>query len=403
MEIGALIVFLLVYLGMILGNLPGLALDRTGIALLGSIAFVEIQKIPLSQIARYVDFSAIAILFSFMILSAQFYFSGFYTFIVKKIESWTLTPSKLLGIVIFISGILSAILLNDIVCLALTPSIIRICFHKKLNPVPFLLSLGCASNIGSALTLVGNPQNLLIGQVLSIPFAYYLQYSWFPCLVGLGLTWLVIHLQTKNNWYQEHPQAHFETIPFNLWQSLKGLILIIVLLFLFLFFDLPRERMALIAAGILLLSRWMASQTLLSFVDWQLLVLFIGLFIVNKGFLDTKIVAELFIFLKLHHLNLQAPLALFLISIFLSNITSNVPAVMLLLPFMKTYFDGTLVALSSTLAGNLFLIGSLANIIVISQAGRYGVKINWKQHLKVGFPLSVATLLITFLWLYFMM
>ena len=176
MEIAALIIFFLVYLGMILGCWPGLALDRTGIALLGAIAFIELQGISISQAASYVDLSALSILFSFMIISAQFYYSGFYTHIIERMEKWKLTASQLLFVVIFISASLSAVLINDIVCLALTPLIIKVCFRKKLNPIPFLIGLACSSNIGSAMTLVGNPQNLLIGQVLNIPFIQYLNF-----------------------------------------------------------------------------------------------------------------------------------------------------------------------------------------------------------------------------------
>ena len=197
MEIAALVIFLLVYLGMILGCWPGLALDRTGIALLGAIAFIELQGMSISQAASYVDLPALAILFSFMIISAQFYFSGFYTHVIEQIEYWTLSPSQLLSVVILISASLSAVLINDIVCLALTPLIIKVCFRKKLNPIPFLIALACSSNIGSALTLVGNPQNLLIGQVLNISFTQYIKFSLIPCLLGLFATWFIIKFQVE--------------------------------------------------------------------------------------------------------------------------------------------------------------------------------------------------------------
>lgn len=400
MEIGSLLIFFLVYLGMILGNWPGLAIDRTGIALLGAIAFIELQNTSLSQVIEYVDLSALAILFSFMIISAQFYYSGFYTHIVERIEKWRITPSQLLLALILISAGLSAVLLNDIVCLALTPLIIKGCFHKKLNPLPFLLGLACASNIGSALTLVGNPQNLLIGQVLSVPFGSYLGYSFIPCLLGLLVTWIIIKWNTGKNWHQEGKSIHFETIPFNFWQSCKGIVLIVLLLIIFFMFDVPRDHVALVAAGFLLLSRRMASQTMLSFIDWQLLVLFIGLFIVNRSFLDTHAVDHLQKFLKSSQIDVSSPIWIFSISVVLSNIVSNVPAVMLLLPFIKGPYDGSILALSSTLAGNLFIIGSLANIIVISQAARYGVKINWKKHMQVGLPITLITLGITLGWLY---
>ncbi len=400
MEVVALIIFFLVYLGMILGCWPGLALDRTGIALLGAIVFIELQGISISQAASYVDLSALSILFSFMIVSAQFYYSGFYTHIIEHMEKWNLTASQLLLVIIVISASLSAVLINDIVCLALTPLIIKVCFSKKLNPIPFLIGLACASNIGSALTLVGNPQNLLIGQVLSIPFIQYLKFSLVPCVLGLLATWIIIRFQVNEEWFEERQEINPEIIPFNFWQSSKGILVIVVLLFIFLFTDMPRDKVSLVAAGFLLLSRRMASQTMLSFIDWQLLVLFVGLFIVNRSFLDIHDADSLPRFLVSYHIDLQSPFWIVLISLFLSNIVSNVPAVMLLLPFIKTHFDGSLLALSSTLAGNLFIVGSIANLIVISQASQYGIKIDWRKHIKVGFPVTIFTFIITVIWIY---
>lgn len=402
MEWGPLIIFFLVYLGMILGSLPGLALDRTGIALLGAIAFIGIQNLSLFQVCGYLDVSTLTMLFSFMIISSQFYYSGIYTYLIDRIEKWRLSPERLLLVIIFISGLLSALLLNDIVCLALTPLIIRGCVHKKLNPLPFLLGLCCASNIGSAITLVGNPQNILIGQVFAIPFAEYMKFSLIPCLLSLFISWVVIKYQTKNNWIQEQKERKFEIIPFNFWQSSKGVLLILILFIIFFFSDLPRDQTSLIAAGFLLLSRRMASHTILSFIDWQLLVLFSGLFIINKGFLSTGLLDALPNFLANYQIDLKSPFWIFLISALLSNIVSNVPAVMLLLPFIGNNFNGSLLALSSTLAGNFFIVGSIANLIVISQAASFGVKISWRRHFWIGAPVTLISFGLTAAWLYFL-
>ncbi len=402
METGALIIFLLVYAGMILGNWPGLAIDRTGIALLGAIAFILLQGMPLDQAVSYVDLSALAILFSFMVISAQFYFSGFYTHLVGRFGKWKLSPSLLLLVVILVAAGLSAVLLNDIVCLALTPLIIRWCLDKNLNPIPFLLGLACSANIGSSLTLVGNPQNVLIGQAVSIPFAQYMKFSVVPCLFGLLATWGMIHWQTRGRWVAHHAKAEFPTIPYQRWQSQKGLILIGLLILVFFFFDIPRDHASLIVAGLLLLSRRMASQTMLSFIDWQLLVLFIGLFIINRAFLNTYQLDALLTHLQSYNIDLHSPVWIFVISSILSNIISNVPAVMILLPFVHTHFEGSLLALSSTLAGNMFIVGSIANIIVFAQASTLGIKITWKKHLKIGLPLTILTLFIAAGWLYFL-
>ena len=400
MELAALIIFLLVYLGMILGCWPGLALDRTGIALLGAIAFIELQGISTSQATSYIDLPALTILFSFMIISAQFYFSGFYTHLIERMENWKLAPSQLLFVVILISASLSAVLINDIVCLALSPLIIKVCFRKKLNPIPFLIGLACSSNIGSAITLVGNPQNLLIGQILNISFTQYIKFSLIPCFMGLLVTWFIIKIQVKGDWFEESKEINPETIPFNQWQSWKGITVIFVLLLIFLFSDLPRDQVSLVAAGFLLLSRRMASQTMLSFIDWQLLVLFIGLFIVNRSFLSINDVDALPRFLNSYHIDISSPIWIIVISLVLSNIVSNVPAVMLLLPFIKTSSAGSLLALSSTFAGNLSIVGSIANLIVISQAAQFGVKIDWKKYIKTGLPVTVVSFIIILGWVF---
>jgi Na+/H+ antiporter NhaD/arsenite permease-like protein len=401
MEAAAILIFCLVYLGLILGNLPGLALDRTGIALLGAIAFIELYNLTPQQISAKIDFSAIAILFSFMIISAQFYYSGFYTFVIQNIGNWTISPPILLLVLILVSGLLSAVLINDVVCLAMSPLIIRACVKRFLNPVPFLLGLACSSNIGSAITLIGNPQNMLIGQVLNVPFVAYMADAAVPSILGLFLAWWIIKVNTGNNWYSEEKETPEEGPKFLLWQSTKGIIIIVVILAIFLFFDVSRQNVALAGAGLLLLSRTMASRIILNAVDWQLLVLFIGLFVVNNSFMQTDVMHQFVQDLESHNINISKPQWLFSITPVLSNIVSNVPAVMLLLPFAHSNLDGSILALTSTLAGNMFIVGSIANIIVVAQAANFGVHISWRKHIQVGLPISLITLALAAGWLYF--
>lgn len=383
-----LIIFLAVYVGMALGNWPGLALDRTGIALLGAILIIATNHLSLEKAIGYVDLSSIAILFSFMILSAQFYYSGFYTLVTEKVEKWLLSPSRFLLVIILVAGILSAVLINDIVCLAMAPLLITACRKKQLNPIPFLIGLACGSNIGSALTLIGNPQNMLIGQVMHLSFATYTLQALVPTLLGWLVAWWVIKKKTTR-WHEESKEAPTQKPSYDAWQSKKGLIVLSLLLLLFFIFDIPRENLALLAAGLLLLSRQMASRMMLNFIDWQLLVLFIGLFIVNGQF---NVAFQPFF----QQFTFTSPLSLFAVSTLLSNLISNVPAVMLLLPFTKEPLDGTLLALSSTLAGNLFIVGSIANLIVVTQAAHAGIKITWKDHLSYGLPIGLITLIIAF-------
>ncbi len=396
METVLLLIFTLVYLGMAFGNLPGLVLDRTGIALLGAIGVIVFKRLSLNEALLGIDISSLAILFSFMIISSQLYFSGFYSRVATYLSDTNHSPKTFLLKVIFTTGLLSALLINDIVCLAITPLIIQICQRKSFNPVPFLIGVACSSNIGSALTLIGNPQNMLIGQALQIPFRTYTYAALIPSLLGGLITFAVICYKTTS-WFDDTlKETKVETPKFDRWQTLKGSLTISLVILMFLFFEWPREHIALVAAGFLLLSRQMASKMMLSLIDWELLVLFLGLFIVNHQFNQTSFMPSLLHTLEEYKINLSSPFSIFFISSLLSNLISNVPTVMLLLPFTKTEETGTLLALSSTFAGNMFLVGSLANIIVVTQAARFGINISGKQHFSYGFPIAIATLILAF-------
>jgi Na+/H+ antiporter NhaD/arsenite permease-like protein len=183
------------------------------------------------------------------------------------------------------------------------------------------------------------------------------------------------------------------------WQTLKGLLVISALLTLFLATSFRRDVVALAAAGLLLSSRRMASREILGLVDWHLLVLFVGLFVVN-GVLETSGVLALAMReLSAFGVGFEGRGGLFVATAALSNLVSNVPAVMLLLPYAKGPEAGAILALSSTLAGNLFIVGSIANIIVLDQARRLGVEISWRRHARVGVPVTLATLALAWVWL----
>src|ERR1700751_1693303 len=158
------IIFLVVYLGMFLGELPYLQLDRTGVALLGAIALISIDAVTLTDAAEAVHLPTIILLFSFMVLSAQMRLGGFYDWVTSRLPGPALAPRALLGALIALVATLSAVFSNDIVCLAVAPVLISACGKRRLDPLPYLLALACAANIGSALTAIGNPQNMLIGQ-----------------------------------------------------------------------------------------------------------------------------------------------------------------------------------------------------------------------------------------------
>ncbi len=398
----AVAVFLLVYMGMIFGGLPFLQLDRTGIALLGAIILVASQVISVEEAYRSLHSPTLILLFSFMVISAQLRLGGFYTWVARRIGSLKAHPPILLGAIIVVAAYLSAVFSNDVVCLAMAPVIIEICLARKLNSLPFLIGLACAANIGSAATLIGNPQNMLIGQTLKLSFGRYLLLASVPVALSLILTWcLIVAMKYRQGWISgdsASPLANDkhdrEQTPLDLWQTAKGLTVATILFSAFLYAPWPRELMALAGAGLLLCSRRLHSRHMLGLVDWQLLILFMGLFVVNHAMQQTGLPAQFVETLASSGFDLRAPGPLFITSFALSNIVSNVPAVMLLLP-TTVGEHAPLLALSSTLAGNFLIVGSIANIIVVNESERKGVTISWRDHAALGVPVTLATLVIT--------
>lgn len=400
-------VFATVYLGMILGGLPFLQLDRTGVALLGAIALIGAGAVSEEQAARSIHLPTLILLFSFMVVSAQMRLGGFYAWVTHRIAALSLSPPLLLGALILTVAALAAVFSNDIVCLAVAPVLADACLRRRLDPVPYLLALACAANVGSAATLIGNPQNMLIGGALDLSFAGYAREAAIPVLLGLAATWGIIVWRTGGRWIRagdsagEHAgpeRRDTDEAPLDRWQTAKGLAIAATLVAIFLFVPWPRELAALTGAGLLLMSRRLHSTKMLGLVDWELLVLFIGLFVVNHALQQTGLTAQAIAALGAAGVHLDRLGPLFVSTFALSNIVSNVPAVMLLLPTATAPMAGPLLALASTLAGNLLIVGSIANIIVVDAARRRGIAIDWRRHARVGVPVTVATLGITAAW-----
>jgi len=217
----------------------------------------------------------------------------------------------------------------------------------------------------------------------------------------------VVALQSRGRWEipptgADAPMRVADAAPsFDRWQTTKGLGVAAVLLVVFLASDWPREIAALAGAGALLTSRKLHSRETLGLVDWQLLVLFIGLFVVNGALEQTGLPADAVGALRARGVDPQHPAWLFAATVLLSNAVSNVPAVMLLLPIARVAQAGPLLALASTLAGNLLLVGSIANLIVVDAAARRGIAIDWRRHACTGVPVTLVTLAIATaaLWL----
>jgi len=414
-----LAVFAVVYLGMFLGEIPRIQVDRAGIALLGAIALLVTETMPLERALAHVDVRTMALLFGMMVLSAQLRMGGVYASLTRRVGGSAHGAPTLLALVVALVGALSAVFTNDIVALAVSPVVVALCRERELDPVPFLLAVACAANVGSAATLVGNPQNILVGQALGLSFVGYLARAALPSALGLAVVWAVVARAYHGRWTRGASSAAAALQPlgtepgdtglggapsiphFHPWQAAKGLVLAAVAMVCFLFTPWPRELVALAAAAIVLTSRRFHSRDMLGLVDWQLLVLFVGLFVVNGALADTGLVERSVAALEARGVDPAHPAWLFTLSVGLSNTVSNVPAVMLLLPVVEGPSMGALLALSSTLAGNLLIVGSIANIIVVEQARAAGITVDWRTHARIGVPVTLLTLALSAaaLWL----
>ncbi len=399
-----LIIFLVTYAGIAIGEIPGLALDRTGIAILGAIAMVASGVMSTEEAIRAIDFSTILLLYSLMVISSQFRLGGFYTWIALKITAMTDRPWRFLFIMMLASGGLSALLTNDIICFAFTPVIIMSTLKAGLNPVPYLIGLAMSANIGSAATIIGNPQNMLIGQIGRLPFGEFILWCLPPSVFSLTGAYFVLRVFYSKKIFLQPPTLSLqpEALPsFNRHQSTKGIIALLVLITLF-FTPIPREVSAIVIAGLLLCSRTMRTRSILENIDWHLLTLFSALFIVIQAIEIIHLPERILGFLEANGMSLHSPYNLTIISTIVSNLVSNVPATMLLTRFLEqgVHEQWYVLALSSTYAGNLIVIGSIANLIVFEIASGYGVKITFKEHAKSGIPATILSLLITMLWIY---
>ena len=393
-----LILFVLTYAGLALGRVPGLALDRTGFALLGAVAFLATGSISVEQAKQAVDAPTLAVLFGMMLLSAQYRQSGLYSAIGGRLAE-VADPRRLLLGTIVVTALLSAVLTNDVICFALTPLLAGALLASRRPPLPYLLALACAANLGSALTPIGNPQNILIAQSLHLPFLPFVLACAAPVVLSLGVLYLIVAprlREPEGRIVKAAPgdlaAAEAEHIPLHRWQATKAILLTAAAIALFLS-PVPAPLTALGIAGFVLTSRRMGTRDMLAQVDWHLLALFVGLFVVGRGFEVSGWTEAARGALAAAGADLSHPAALVVAVSLLSLGVGNVPAVMLLLPFVgRQPATGYAMALSSTFAGNAVLVGSIANLIVAEQAGRLGVPFGFREHLRVGLPVTLASL-----------
>ena len=395
-------VFVVVYLGMMFGSIPGFKVDRSAIALIGAIALLATGEVTRQQAAASIGFGTISLLFGLMIVSANFDLAGIYSALSDRIGALGLGPRKLLAVVVVLAGVMSALLTNDVIAVALAPVVLGHCIERKLNPVPFLLALACGTNVGSIATIIGSPQNMLIGQHFDLSFTAFMGYTAVPALVSLGLVWAVVAWLYADRWQladdvEAKSPKHRK---FDRWEAIKGAIVTAALIVLFVATDWPRDLIALAAGAVLLANAHFSSHKMLHRVDWQLLILFIGLFVVNGALQQTGLPQAWIADLKAAGFDLTYPSVLYVVTAVLSHVVSNVPSIMLLLPFADNPDLGPVMAIASGLSSNLIVIGSLASIIVVDAAARRGLKISFWEFARAGVPITILSMLVAAGWLW---
>jgi len=396
--LAAYIIFFASYFVFALGKFPGMKIDRPGAAIIGAVLMVAFRITTAQEALGAIDFSTIALLFSMMLIVANLHLGGFFDWVTEKVFL-RLSARQLLAAVIFTSGILSAFLVNDIVCLVMTPFLIKLTQRLHVKPTPYLLAVATASNIGSVATITGNPQNMLIGSISRISYVDFVAHLGPVAIVGLLLDWLLVH------WiYFRKPESSESPAPVRTdlqhHSPKRKPVVVLALVLLGFLVGAPPAIVAAMGAAVLLITRTVEPRLVYDEVDWGLLVLFIGLFIIVGGAERAGLTVALlrpFTAWNLHHVWVYAS-----VTAVLSNVVSNVPAVVLLKSlapgFPQPHSGWLTLAMASTLAGNLTITGSVANIIVVERA-RPEVHIGFRDYFRLGLPLTLLTMLCGIVWL----
>ena len=399
--IAAGLVFVGSYIVIAIGKLPGFYLDRAGAALVGGALMVGLGVLPLDHALRAIDFDTIALLLGMMIVVGNLRLSGFFRLVTNWVMIRARHPLVLLGVVILTSGFFSAFLVNDTICLALTPLVLDLVVRLRRDPVPYLMAVAMASNVGSVATITGNPQNIMIGSLSAIPYTAFAAALMPVAAIGLLLTFaLIAAFHRTEFWLEARPGAALMLAHVHRPLMIKSLLVASAMMAAFLAGQ-PPAKVALVAGAVLLVTRAVRSERIYREIDWPLLLMFAGLFVVVSGFEHALVSPTVIAEIGRQRLDDMPVLAL--VTAVLSNLVSNVPAVLVLKPFVLALPDPRrawlVVAMAATLAGNLTILGSVANLIVVQRAARRGVAIAFWQYFRVGAPLTVLTIAVGLWWL----
>ncbi len=390
-----LLIFAATYLVLAIGRLPGFRVDRTGAAIIGAALMLAANVLTVQEAYAAIDYDTILLLFGMMIVVANLRLAGFFALVSAWVVDHTHRPLLLLGAIVLVSGVFSAFFVNDTMCLVLTPLVLEITSRQKRNPIPYLLAVAMAANVGSTATITGNPQNMMIGSFSHIAYRAFAARLAPIAAAGLVLTVAAIALVYRSEFRSEAPiRVEHGAVRVHRALLIKSLAASAAMMVCF-FLGWPVPKVAVVAGALLLLTRRLKPERIYREIDWGLLVMFIGLFIVLAGIEKTPLAAGFFAAAARYHLERTAPLSV--ATALLSNLVSNVPAVLVFRGFVahlpNPVHAWLTLAMSSTLAGNLTVLGSVANLIVIERA-RKEVHIGFWEYAKAGVPLTVATLVL---------
>lgn len=414
----AALVFLLTYLVIGLQRIPRLHLGRPAGALLGAVAMVAFGVLDFEAAKAAIDLDTILFLLGMMIILGYLELSGFFEMVERRILGFAGSARALLWLVVLSAGALAALFMNDTVCLMLTPILVRVTRRLGLPPAPYLIALATAANIGSTCTIIGNPQNALIAVRSGIGFLPFLAALGPVAAAGLAaagllLSFLYRRTITAAPLVVPPPREPRPVQPYMLAASLAagtGMVLALMA-------GARPATAAMTAAAAVILAGAARPREALARVDWSLLLFFGGLFVVMRAVEQAGLAQALVAGITgpLGHADPAGAATaaatgvtigrLGLAVTLLSQAVSNVPAVLLFVPSLQAIpapAAGPLwlaLAAFATLAGNLTIIGSVANVIVFETARRDGVEIGFREYLKTGVPLTVVTLLAAWGWL----
>jgi Na+/H+ antiporter NhaD/arsenite permease-like protein len=392
-------IFAVSYFVFALGKLPGMKIDRPGMAIIGAVLMVAFRIVPAAQALHFIDFSTLVLLFSMMLVVGYLHLTGFFEWVTEQIVT-RLRPHHLLPTVIFITGLLSAFFVNDIICLVMVPFTLLATRRMGLKPLPYLLAVATSANIGSVATITGNPQNMLIGSFSGLTYRNFIWHLGPVALIGLVLDWLIIRRMCGDDFVPGETAGVAAATQHVSIRELRKPAMVIALVLAGFIAGVPPAMMAAIGAALMLITRTRNPQLVYDQVDWGLLVFFVGLFVIVGGAESCGVTQYLFEIAE--RFNLQNAGIFTAVTAALSNLVSNVPAVMLLKTLVPSFRDphtGWLVlAMASTLAGNLTITGSVANLIVVERA-HSEVHIGFWDYSRVGIPVTVVTLAVGWAWL----